>query len=114
MLWLFVLLQLAETLYAIMSQYDNEDFDLGIKQFMIEQAIQQVGTGSTWDGARRWAQAVHEMEQVGGHRQRMAWSSGLGIKQVGMGWSKLAEAAGSHEPYSTASVSEWDGEQPSV
>jgi cell division protease FtsH len=26
---------------AILNQYDNEDFDLGIKQFMIEQAIQQ-------------------------------------------------------------------------
>jgi hypothetical protein len=26
---------------AIMNQYDMEDFDLGIKQFMIEQAIQQ-------------------------------------------------------------------------
>lgn len=36
--------QLAEQLHAIMNQYDNEDFDLGIKQFMIEQAIQQV----TW------------------------------------------------------------------
>jgi hypothetical protein len=24
-----------------MNQYDAEDFDLGIKQFMIEQAIQQ-------------------------------------------------------------------------
>jgi hypothetical protein len=30
-------------LNAIIEQYDNEDFDLGIKQFMIEQAIQQVG-----------------------------------------------------------------------
>jgi hypothetical protein len=26
---------------AFMNQYDMEDFDLGIKQFMIEQAIQQ-------------------------------------------------------------------------
>lgn len=33
--------ELAEQLNAIMDQYDNEDFDLGIKQFMIEQAIQQ-------------------------------------------------------------------------
>ncbi len=37
-------MQLAEQLYAIIEQYDNEDFDLGIKQFMIEQAIQQVHT----------------------------------------------------------------------
>ena len=35
-------MQLADQLNAIMDQYDNEDFDLGIKQFMIEQAIQQV------------------------------------------------------------------------
>jgi hypothetical protein len=28
-------------LNAVLNQYDNEDFDLGIKQFMIE----QVGTG---------------------------------------------------------------------
>jgi len=33
--------QIAEQLNAIMNQYDAEDFDLGIKQFMIEQAIQQ-------------------------------------------------------------------------
>ena len=26
---------------ALLNQYDNEDFDLGIKQFMMEQAIQQ-------------------------------------------------------------------------
>lgn len=35
-------LQLADQLCTIIDQYDNEDFDLGIKQFMIEQAIQQV------------------------------------------------------------------------
>ncbi|KAI8464373.1 MAG: hypothetical protein J3K34DRAFT_526266 [Monoraphidium minutum] len=33
--------QLYAQVDAIMNQYDNEDFDLGIKQFMIEQAIQQ-------------------------------------------------------------------------
>jgi len=33
--------ELADTLQAILDQYDNEDFDLGIKQYMIEQAIQQ-------------------------------------------------------------------------
>jgi len=33
--------ELADTLQAIMNQYDDENFDLGIKQFMIERAIQQ-------------------------------------------------------------------------
>ena len=32
--------EIAEQLEALYSQYDNEDFDLGIKQFMIEQKIQ--------------------------------------------------------------------------
>lgn len=32
--------EIAEQLEALYSQYDNEDFDLGIKQFMIEQQIQ--------------------------------------------------------------------------
>ncbi|KAG1666581.1 hypothetical protein FOA52_000548 [Chlamydomonas sp. UWO 241] len=32
--------EIAEQLEALYLQYDNEDFDLGIKQFMIEQAIQ--------------------------------------------------------------------------
>lgn len=34
--------QLSMQLEAILDQYEKEDFDLGIKQFMIEQAIQQV------------------------------------------------------------------------
>jgi cell division protease FtsH len=34
--------EIAEQLEALYDQYDMEDFDLGIKQFMIEQAIQQV------------------------------------------------------------------------
>uniref|UniRef100_A0A383VS33 AAA+ ATPase domain-containing protein n=1 Tax=Tetradesmus obliquus TaxID=3088 RepID=A0A383VS33_TETOB len=33
--------QIYTFLNAMLNQYDNEDFDLGIKQFMIEQAIQQ-------------------------------------------------------------------------
>jgi hypothetical protein len=32
--------EIAEQLEVLYLQYDNEDFDLGIKQFMIEQAIQ--------------------------------------------------------------------------
>ena len=35
--------EIGEQLEALYDQYDAEDFDLGIKQFMIEQAIQQVG-----------------------------------------------------------------------
>lgn len=34
--------QIGEQLEALYDQYDAEDFELGIKQFMIEQAIQQV------------------------------------------------------------------------
>ena len=34
--------EVGEQLEALYNQYDAEDFDLGIKQFMIEQAIQQV------------------------------------------------------------------------
>lgn len=40
-------------IHALMNQYDMEDFDLGIKQFMIEQAIQQemedgLNKGGAW------------------------------------------------------------------
>jgi hypothetical protein len=35
-------MQLADTLQSILDQYDNEDFDLGIQQYMMEQQIQQV------------------------------------------------------------------------
>jgi len=67
--------QIGEQLEALYNQYDAEDFELGIKQFMIEQAIQQVkveicymrlyfGKYKAWDvmrcpscahsGFRRW------------------------------------------------------------
>ena len=35
--------EVGNQLEALYDQYDAEDFELGIKQFMIEQAIQQVG-----------------------------------------------------------------------
>jgi hypothetical protein len=38
-----VAVQIALQLEAILNQYDMEDFDLGIKQFLIEQSIQEVG-----------------------------------------------------------------------
>lgn len=47
--------QIAEQLEALYAQYDNEDFDLGIKQFMVEQAIQQVGRALGGRGAGKRA-----------------------------------------------------------
>ncbi len=51
--------EIAEQLDALYNQYDNEDFDLGIKQFMIEQAIQQVGQeGVLHDNSRLYSHAA--------------------------------------------------------
>ena len=44
--------EVGEQLEALYNQYDAEDFDLGIKQFMIEQAIQQVCVGGGVQDAR--------------------------------------------------------------
>lgn len=59
--------ELYQAIHAIMNQYDMEDFDLGIKQFMIEQAIQQ----EMEDGLNKSG------EGDGGARQRL-WVGGLG------------------------------------
>ena len=39
--------EVAEQVRAVFDQYDNEDFDLGIKQFMLEQKVKAV-SGAEW------------------------------------------------------------------
>lgn len=67
--------ELALTLHAIMNQYDDENFDLGIKQFMIEQAIQRVGGGRGVGGG-----GVHGVEIWAGVRCSVGWSVGGGVE----------------------------------
>lgn len=65
--------QIAEQLEALYAQYDNEDFDLGIKQFMVEQAIQQVGRalcGRGAEGLRGSGQYLVEEPKVQARRGR--------------------------------------------
>lgn len=52
--------EVAEQVRAVFDQYDNEDFDLGIKQFMLEQKVKAVSVAER-SGLTPWAQHVlHE------------------------------------------------------
>ena len=57
--------EIGSQLHSIKNQYDNEDFDLGIKQFMIEQSIQAVSALYNHGGSHTGSLSMHAVTTQG-------------------------------------------------